>query len=679
MILFKTFLQPSSLSKYLTTLTICGLQIPITVDDTFDYLTDQFDANRLHLVKFREVHLHWNSLNKLEKFVNDMKLYSQKRGKFEFNVERTIVSISKVDTNCNLILMMLLSSETSSCKQIQNAISSGGYSLKDRLGEETIEFFSLTYKDFVLKELELSGIVTASSCESLTKLCTFWTIASKVAHFTAKNLQMKCSDDRCEKGCSSLMFFLHNSKISRPGDVNYQMWNQVFSVEGMLRFNEFVAQEGQEITALKTRTTTHEIKLHIQCHESRHDSLLIQQQFFFNLEMRGLIFKKLLILVDTDKSGWAFFKFHLNAAEVKIEFNKKAIVTFPKNSTDKNKLVCIEVHPIPEEAIKRISEMEKTDACHLSPVVFIDHTEAAPFLQPLTIEVPYSSTELLVFEDTLKTIAFTKHDCEESEWQKVPETCIAKSMYSMKYESTKYSPFAAVTGRLLSYLNFSYFANAYFPNCVYVTILPLDCNLRNVIFDCTKTTEAELSKMKLLMPGLEFRKFGEMSFDDRIFADLKPNLRVDCYHHTGREEQRLQFFCPEHISNRQEYFMEKVNEDRAPKGVVVYFHSTAGAEVEIFHLCYSIARMQNVDNRTPVEVNRMLNANANQQAQPVAANPRGAGVFVEAEPVSFSQIIIKISHQTISEILILHIFSERIVIFRNKLPRSKLIVVCFGA
>ena len=80
-ILFKTFLEPSSLSKHLTTLTICGLQTPITVDDTFDYLTDQFDANRLHLVKFREVHLHWTSLNILTEFVNDMKLYSQKKRK----------------------------------------------------------------------------------------------------------------------------------------------------------------------------------------------------------------------------------------------------------------------------------------------------------------------------------------------------------------------------------------------------------------------------------------------------------------------------------------------------------------------------------------------------------------------------------------------------------------------
>ena len=638
-ILFKTFLQPSSLSKHLTTLTICGLQTPITVDDTFDYLKDQFDANRLHCLKFYGVHLHWTSLNILKEFVIDMKLYSQKRGKFDFVVERTIVTISNVDTNCNLVLMMLLSSKVSSCEEIQNVINSGGYTLKDRLGEANIEFLSLTYKDFILKDLELSGIVTASSCESLIELCTFWTIASEVAHFTAKNLQMKCSDERCEKGCSSLLFFLQNSNILRPGDINYQMWNQVFSVEGMSRYNQILTQKGQKLTALKTRTTADAIKLHIQCHESRHDSLLIQQQFFSNLQTRGLDFKKLSILVDTDKLGWAFFKFHLNAVETKIEFSKKAIVTFPKNSTNENKLVCIEVHPIPEEAIKRISEMEKIDACHLSPVVFLDHAESAPFLQPVSIEVPYSSTELLVFEDTLKTIAFTKHDCKEPDWQTVPETSITKSMYTMKYKSKKFSPFAAVTGRLLSYLNFSYFANAYFLNCVYVTILPVDCNLRNVIFDCIKTTEAELSKMKLLMPGLEFRKFGEMSFDDRIFADLKPNLRVDCYHHPGREEQRLQFFCPEHISNRQEYFMENVNEDRAPKGVVIYSHSTAGAEVEIFHLCYSIARMLNVDNRAPVVVNRMVNANNNQQAQPVAANPRAADNFVVAEPVSFKNIL----------------------------------------
>ena len=491
--------------------------------------------------------------------------------------------------------------------------------------------------------MELSGIVTASSCKSLTELCTFWKFAPEVAHLTAKNLQMKCFDDRCEKGCSSLMFFLQNSKISRPGDMNYQMWNQVFSIEGMSRFNEFVALEGQVITALKTRTSEDEIKLHIQCHEIRHDSLLIQHQFFSNLETRGLNFKKLSILVDTDKWGWVFFKFHLNAAEAKIEFNKKAIIIFPKNSTDKNKLECIEVHPIPEEALKRISEMEKIDACHLSPVIFIDHTEAAPFLQPVSVEVPYSSTGLLVFKDTLKTIAFTKHDCEKLDWQTVPKTSITKSMYTIKYESKKFSPFAAVTGRFLSYLNFSYFANAHFPNCVYVTILPLDLEHkpRNVIFDCIKTTEAELSKMKLLMPGLEFRKFGEMSFDDRVFADLGPNLKIDDFFYRGRDEQRLQLFCPEHISNRQECIMEKVNEDKEPQGVVSYSHSTAGAEVQLFELCYSIKRMLNVDNRTPVVVNRMVNANDNdnQQAQPVAANLQAADNFVVAEPVSFKNIL----------------------------------------
>ena len=417
------------------------------------------------------------------------------------------------------------------------------------------------------------------------------------------------------------------------------MWNQVFSIEGMSRFNQILTQEGQEITALKTRTTADAIKLHIQCHESRHDSLLIQQQFFSNLEMKGLNVEKLSILVGTDKSDWAFFKFHPSAAETKIEFNKKAIVTFPKNSTDKNELVCIEVQPIPEETIKRISEMKKIDACHLSPVVFIDHTESAPFLQPVTVEVPYSSTELLVFEETLKTIAFTKHDCGESEWQTVPETSITKSMYTMKYESKKFSPIAAVTGLLRSYLNISLFAIAYFPNCVYVTILPLDLEHkpRNVIFDCIKATEAELSRMKISMPGLEFHKFGEMGSDDRVFADLGPNLKIDDFFHRGRDEQRLQFFCPEHISNRQECIMEKVNEDKEPQGVVSYSHSAAGAEVQLFQLCYSIRRMLNVDTRAPVEVNRMVNVDANQQAQPVAAHPRTPDNFVVAEPVSFEK------------------------------------------
>ena len=77
----------------------------------------------------------------------------------------------------------------------------------------------------------------------------------------------------------------------------------------------------------------------------------------------------------------------------------------------------------------------------------------------------------------------------------------------------------------------------------------------------------------------------------------------------------------------------------------MYSHSTAGAEVELFHLCYSIARMQNFDNRVPVEVNRKVNADANQEAQPVAANPQAADNFVLAEPVSFKNILFMLYKQ----------------------------------
>ena len=97
-ILFKTFLQPCFFFKQLKVLVLSGLHDPIKVDGIFHYLTDQFVSHRLHCLKFCEVHLQWNSLNKFEEFVNDIKLYSQKRGKFEFVIESTIVTISDVDT-----------------------------------------------------------------------------------------------------------------------------------------------------------------------------------------------------------------------------------------------------------------------------------------------------------------------------------------------------------------------------------------------------------------------------------------------------------------------------------------------------------------------------------------------------------------------------------------------------
>ena len=642
LILFNNFPEQSVLSEHLKYLTISGVDHPITVDDIFLILLEKLDAYRLHYLQLSEVHLFWTSLNKLKGFVNGMKLYSQKRGNFELVLERTTVSIGNVHTNCNLIVTMVLSSALPSYEEIQNITSSGGYSLKDRHGEETIEFLALTHRDSVFTNIELCGIVSASSCESLTKLCAFWKISSDVAHLTAKNLQMKCADDMCEKGCSSVMFFLQNLRVSRPEDLNYHFWKRIFSIEGISRLNQILTQEGHEKPVLKIPTTADEMKLRIQCHESRNEYLLNQQQLFSNFEKRGVQFKKVSILVDTDDTGWAFFKFHLNQTETKIEFSKKAIVTFPAKSTSGIRLVCIEVHPIPEKVIKRVCESKQIEACHISPVVFIDHTEAAPFLQPVSVEVPYSSTKILVPEDNLRTTAFTKHNSEEIEWQIVPETTITKSMYTVKYTTKKFSPFSSITERILSYLNFSHFAISYFPNCVYVTIWPLDLQHkpRNVIFDCIKITEAELSKMKLSMPTLEIRKLGEMTSENRIFADLGPNLKMDCFFHKGQGGQRLQFFCPEHISNRRELIMERVDKEKEPQGIVSYSHSPAGVEEELFQLCYSVRRMLDDGKRATAQVNRGVNTDANQQSQPVETTTTSAGedVYIEAEPVSFSNL-----------------------------------------
>ena len=589
--LFETFLPINFLSKSLKSLAISKIPSTLALDELFKNLVTASESNdspTIQKIKFSDMEVKWKSPEEVLNFRESLDTYVNGIWNFELVFDNTTINVTDIGTNANLLVIVLLTSETTILDETRSLIDSDNFTMRRDNNSGILQRLSIGFRKSKLKNLEISGAIVAKSWETLAQLCKVWRIKKEVESLQVGNLLMGCH----EANLSSFWFLLSHLKHARRDDLKDSLSKTVFCLNTMLAVKLFVHDNEYSNSSDSGDEKKCELRLHVNCSDSRGDFLLTQKEFFSTLENLNVYVDKLTLTVDTDKTGWVFIKLNLLCSvETEIEFSNKVKVTFPAKSTDKCRVVAIENHQIPDKVIREVCEkMQMDEICHLSPVVFIDQKEDIPFLLPVCIEVPYSSTED-IFGETMSTQAFTKHN-HEFEWQVIDEKSLTKLQRTIKYESKQFSPFATITQSTRSLLTFSYF-NYYFAHCVYVTIQPLDLDHKpcNVVFDCIKATEAQLEKLKVQTPGLEIQKVGEMFVDDHIYAELRPNLRVDAFYHRNRAGQRLHFFCPEHVSNRQEYYMEKVDEARGPYGVVMYSHASAGVEVELFEKCYTVRRM----------------------------------------------------------------------------------------
>ena len=591
-ILLETFLPIPILPKNLKFLALSEILSPLSLDDLFKNLVTALESNdspTIQKINFSNMKVNWKSPEEVLNFRENLKTYVNKICDFELVFDNTTISVPDVGTDANLLVFVLLTSETTFLNETRSLVDSDNFTLRCENNCGVLQRLSMRFKKSKMEHLEISGAIIAKSWETLAELCKVWRISEEVESLQVGNLLMGCHEGKL----SSIWFVLSNLKHARKDDLKDSLSKTVFCLETMLAVKLFVHENGYSKSSDSGNGKKCELRLHVHCSDSRGDFLLTQKEFFSTLENLGVNFNKVTLTVDTDETGWAFIKLNLlGSIETEIEFSNKVKVTFPGKSTDKCRVVAIEDHPIPDKVIREVCKKLQTDEiCHLSPVVFIDQEEDIPFLHPVCIEVPYSSTDERLFGKTMSTQALKKHT--ELEWQVIDEKSLSKLAHTIRYESKEFSFFATITQGIRGLLTFPYFYYSYFPHCVYVTILPLDSDHKpcNVVFDCIRATEAQLEKLKVQTPGLEIQKVGEMFVDDHIYAELRPNLRVDGFYHRNRAGQRLHFFCPEHVSNRQEYYMEKVDEARGPHGVVMYSHASAGVEVELFEKCYTVQRM----------------------------------------------------------------------------------------
>ena len=75
----------------------------------------------------------------------------------------------------------------------------------------------------------------------------------------------------------------------------------------------------------------------------------------------------------------------------------------------------------------------------------------------------------------------------------------------------------------------------------------------------------------------------------KLFDVIANAFSQDEDFHDESEREKLQFFRPEHISNRQEYILKKVSPGLESQGKVTYYRD--GVETKLFHFMYWVPKL----------------------------------------------------------------------------------------
>ena len=595
---FNNLLKSSLLSLNLTYVKLSCPSNVLHIEDLFQILIDSSNRHNISELHFSRVQLAWSARSKIKQFCENFETYSAIRSDFVFFIDSCEAIIDQFDTNVNLILLMSLTVGLKWLADSLKLIESTNFQLNDQQGRRHIEKLRLEFKQSVFSTIDIAGVIFAPAFEDMSMLCKLWRVKSETIH--CQNLLFEFLENETESDLFSLLFALSNVNAVGGDELDRLFSKTSFSMTSLSYLHKFLISADILTNPRKNEVVATSLKVEIQCHESRCEFFRLQTETLSTLKQMGISFKSVLVSVETDDTNWAYVKIALTAEKHRIQFSNEVTVTFPANCTKEPRTVSIEVHPIPDEVIKRVCAWHGTDAtCHVSPVVFIDQKDNTPFLEDVCVQVPYSSSNPNVCGERLFAEAFTKR-CYEQEWSLVAKKNVKRSWYTLTYNSKHFSPFSTIASALQKVFTLSDFADAYFPNCVYVTVETLDHKPRNVKFDCIKVQNEQEWKDLKLLPEMEIRKIRIMERDDKLLAELAPNLRIDEYFFPEEANEKLRFFHPEVDQNEQEYVMKKVNLEQEPQGRVIYYRDRAGIETRLRRdIVYLVPKLEGA-NLNPV-------------------------------------------------------------------------------
>ena len=595
---FNNLLKSSLLSLNLAYVKLSCPSNVLHIEDLFQILIDSSNRHNISELHFSRVQLAWSARSKIKQFCKNLETYSAIRSDFVFFIDNCEAIIDQFDTNDNLILLMSLTVGLKWLADSLKLIESTNFQLNDQQGRRHIEKLRLEFKQSVFSTIDIAGVIFAPAFEDVSMLCKLWRVKSETIH--CQNLLFEFLENETESDLFSLLFALSNVNAVGGDELDRLLSKTSFSMTSLSYLHKFLISADILTNPRKNEVVATSLKVEIQCHESRCEFFRLQTETLSTLKQMGISFKSVLVSVETDDTNWAYVKIALTAEKHRIQFSNEVTVTFPANCTKEPRTVSIEVHPIPDEVIKRVCAWHGTDAtCHVSPVVFIDQKGDTPFLEDVCVQVPYSSSNPNVCGERLFTEAFSKR-CYEQEWSLVAKENVKRSWYTLTYNSKHFSPFSTIASALQKVFKLSDFADAYFPNCVYVTVETLDHKPRNVKFDCIKVQNEQEWKDLKLLPEMEIRKIRIMERDDILLAELAPNLRIDEYFFPEEANEKLRFFHPEVDQNEQEYVMKKVMLGQEPQGRVIYYRNRAGIETRLRRdIVYLVPKLEGA-NLNPV-------------------------------------------------------------------------------
>ena len=562
-------------------------------------------------LKLHKVSLELSSLSELMAMAEHVVEIGSNIESFEFEMSYCTINVTNVERNVALLFSCFLFFQNHSCDGIKWS-EDLNISVNSEHQLDSVDRTCLKFDSGKIQKLDWKINIAGKSCAVFTDMFSRARFR-KSENNDFGHVAVCCEECKGSK-CSSLLLVLSvlNSKSASPessnieanvdfGDKNFA--NSNFELLAELLTNSetkfsgklnVLTKKSEVLEYHKNALKTYNIE--VSDSEVKSEAVDIDLTSEYSPSELSSPFSTSydVIEVEVDNTGWGFSRFMLTPQPITVTFSNGVTIEWSENSTDEDRLVCVEVHSMPEKLIRQVCESKNEPICHLSPFLFIDQIEDKPFLKPVTVTMPYSvlgieNDETLRSDWTTKVFSYVDGDVRQ--WRAVRDQSKYELMSNVfKYTSTTFSPVGAVTNSEESSLNPTDFWEIYLPESVYLIVCPSQYDTK-IIFDCRKFRNEEEHKKLKLTAGARFRKLNEMKNGDLIYGSIAGNLLIDeNYGYSLRDDKKLVFYYPdpEHESNKQEYKMRIISKSRDPEGTITYYKEFIAVEEpkmqKLFHL-----------------------------------------------------------------------------------------------
>ena len=493
-----------------------------------------------------------------------------------FSLLWSFITIQNFQNNASLFFMIALTSNNpkQDFQHLKHKIATERFSLMH------VKLFSTKFVNWQLQLMEIEADIYVQTLADLAWLLKVWQIGNNL-DVKCENLSIWCDGIdygwlfQLVKKKSFDSSFISNSMNEMKFDRRKLYWIGSVLSNGVEERNT----EGQSIVK------QNKIDIKVGLSDSRCELIKLIDSFCHCLNRYGIVTRSLVIEVEMDNNGRAFFKFLLTGRETTIVVND-VVVIFPENATEESRMVAIEVITIPKKLIQDRCKEEGISVCDVSPIIFIDQAEEIPYAEPVHVYLPCPP----VIED-YETRIFSKHPPEVSDWKLVEEWSEVRYEGKSKllYKSKIFSPVNGVTqNKSDRKINPGLFSNPHQANVAYAIITTSEHRPGNIVFDCVRAKNDNYMQLLKVSPYTEVRKVGPMHKEDKLLAYLRGNLAVE--RPKLKNSNMIEFSCPDCVSNQQEYKMMVIDSTRDSFGVVEYVLQSKKGRTNLFHMFYQMPK-----------------------------------------------------------------------------------------